>query len=145
MKKYDDQFHSENYQIYFKNLGEMKKKRSSLADSLYPQNPISDSTRQSVTTKMQNEMKAVQFLFWSELKMAALVVAIVSKLFFGKLFMKEQTRPKTSSGFLTISFFWKHDAYQKIYKDFDWKTFSFHLEIVQSILDNDLLIRFGIW
>ena len=63
MKKYDDQFRSENYQIYFKNLGEMKKKRSSLADSLYPQNPISDSTRQSVTTKMQNEMKAVQFLF----------------------------------------------------------------------------------
>ena len=123
MKKYDDQFHSENYQIYFKNLGEMKKKRSSLADSLYPQNPISDSTRQSVTTKMQNEMKAVQFLFWSELKMAALVVAIVSKLFFGKLFMKEQTRPKTSSGFLTISFFWKHDAYQKIYKDFWLKNF----------------------
>ena len=55
--------------------------------------------------------------------MAALVVAIVSKLFFGKLFMKEQTRPKTSSGFLTISFFWKHDAYQKIYKDFWLKNF----------------------
>ena len=114
MKKYDDQFRSENYQIYFKNLGEMKKKVFFGWLSL--------STK-SVTTKMQNEMKAVQFLFWSELKMAALVVAIVSKLFFGKLFMKEQTRPKTSSGFLTISFFWKHDAYQKIYKDFWLKNF----------------------
>ena len=119
MKKYDvdDQFRSENYQIYFKNLGEGGMKKKVFFGWL------SLSTK-SVTTKMQNEMKAVQLLFWSELKMAALVVvAIVSKLFFGKLFMKEQTRPKTSYGFLTISFFWKHDAYQKIYKDFWLKNF----------------------
>ena len=58
MKKYDvdDQFRSENYQIYFKNLGEGGMKKKVFFGWL------SLSTK-SVTTKMQNEMKAVKFLF----------------------------------------------------------------------------------